>query len=70
MVERLIREVRRRERVIGIFPNMDSAFRLLGAYLMERDEDWISGRKYFDMTDYWEFCKPETIIKDKAADDN
>ena len=37
MVERLIREVRRRERVIGIFPNMQSAFRLLGAYLMERD---------------------------------
>ena len=68
MVERLIREVRRRERVIGIFPNMPSAFRLLGAYLMERDEDWISGRKYLDMMDYWEFRKPETNIHDKAAD--
>ena len=68
MVERLIREVRRWERVIGIFPNMQSAFRLLGAYLMERDEDWISGRKYFDMADYWEFQKTEGTTQDKAAD--
>ena len=68
MVERLIREVRRRERVIGIFPNMDSAFRLLGAYLMERDEDWISGRKYFDMAEYWEWQKPKDTTQDKAAD--
>ena len=68
MVERLIREVRRRERVIGIFPNMDSAFRLLGAYLMERDEDWISGKKYFDMAEYWEFRKPETTLENQAAD--
>ena len=57
MVERLIREVRRRERVTGIFPHMQSAFRLLADYLMERDEDWIGGRKYFDMTDYWESQK-------------
>lgn len=67
MVERLIREIRRREKVIGIFPNMDSALRLLGAYLMERDEDWISGKKYFDMTDYWEFQDLETKTQDEAA---
>ena len=68
MLERLIREVRRRERVIGIFPNMDSAFRLLGAHLMERDEDWISGRKYFDMADYWAFQKTKGKTQGKAAD--
>lgn len=67
MVERLIREIRRREKVIGIFPNMKSALRLLGAYLMERDEDWISGRKYFDMGDYWEFQTPETKREDHQA---
>ena len=38
-LERLNREVRRRERVIGIFPNIDSAMRLLGALLMEQDEE-------------------------------
>jgi len=39
-VERLNEEIRRRERVIRIFPNDDSAIRLLGAVLIERDEDW------------------------------
>ena len=39
-IERLNREVRRREKVIGIFPSQESAFRLLGALLMEIDERW------------------------------
>lgn len=42
-LERLNREVRRRERVIGIFPHTDSALRLLGAMLMEQDEEWSTG---------------------------
>jgi putative transposase len=52
-VERLNEEVRRRERVIRIFPNIDSAFRLLGAVLMEQDEQWMTGYRYFDMNEYW-----------------
>ena len=51
-VERLIEEIRRRERVIRIFPNRESVFRLLGALLMEIDEKWTSGRKYLEMTEY------------------
>ena len=42
-------EVRRRERVIRIFPNEASVIRLLGPLLMEQDERWSSGRKYLDM---------------------
>lgn len=38
-LERLNQEVRRRERVIRIFPNDQSAFRLIGAVLMDYDED-------------------------------
>jgi len=44
MVERLNREIRRREKVIGIFPNRDSVMRLLGAVLMEADEHWSTGQ--------------------------
>src|SRR5690606_18207801 len=58
-LERLNREVRRRERVVGIFPNVESAMRLLGALLMEQDEEWSSGRCYFRMESYWEWKSPE-----------
>jgi len=51
--ERLNEEIRRRERVIRIFPNVESAERLIGALLMEQDEVWSTGRRYFDMTEYW-----------------
>ncbi|AHD03997.1 transposase [Paenibacillus larvae subsp. larvae DSM 25430] len=56
-VERLNEEVRRRERVIRIFPNRESVIRLIGALLMEQDEKWAAGKKYLDMTEYMEWRK-------------
>ena len=53
-LERLNEEIRR-ERVIRIFPNRESAIRLIGALLMEIDEKWASGRKYLDMAEYLEW---------------
>jgi putative transposase len=40
-LERLNQEVRRRERVIRIFPNTQSAFRLIGAVLMDLAEEQV-----------------------------
>jgi transposase-like protein len=54
-VERLNEEIRRRERVIRIFPNRESAIRLLGALLMEQDEQWSTGWRYLDMAAYWQW---------------
>ena len=54
-VERLNEEVRRRERVIRIFPNRESVVRLIGALLMELDEKWASGKKYLHMAEYLEW---------------
>lgn len=52
-LERLNEEIRRRERAIRIFPNAKSAERLIGAVLMEIDEAWTTGHRYFDMEEYW-----------------
>jgi transposase-like protein len=45
-LERLNREIRRRTRLVGVFPNRASVFRLVGTLLMEIDEDWRGGRRY------------------------
>jgi putative transposase len=44
--ERINRELKRRTRVVGIFPNAASLERLATAVLMEIDEDWQSGMRY------------------------
>jgi len=36
-IERLNQEIRRRERVIRIFPHRESSLRLIGAFLLEYD---------------------------------
>jgi putative transposase len=54
-MERLNEEIRRRERVIRIFPNEASALRLIGALLAEQHEVWSTGKRYFDMTEYFEW---------------
>ena len=46
MLERLNREIRRRTRVVGIFPNPESYVRLMTAYLIEYAEDWAVSRTY------------------------
>ena len=54
MLERLNEEIRRRERVIRIFPNDDSALRLIGALLAEQNELWQE-RRYLDMDEFAEW---------------
>jgi transposase-like protein len=59
-MERLNEEIRRRERVIRIFPNEASALRLIGALLAEQHEVWSTGKRYFDMTEYFEWKTTHT----------
>jgi transposase-like protein len=53
MLERLIQEIRRREKVIRIFPNKTSAWRLVGALLAEKHEEWSTGRRYLKMEEFY-----------------
>lgn len=54
IIERENREIRKREKVIGIFPNTESAIRLLGAVLMDDHDDWSTRHRLFDMNEYYE----------------
>jgi transposase-like protein len=50
-LERLNREIRRRERVVGVFPDRASVYRLIGTQLVNVDEDWRFGRRYMAKKD-------------------
>jgi putative transposase len=51
-LERLNKEIKRRTKVVGIFPTRASALRLVGMILAEQDDEWQDGRRYF---------RPETM---------
>ena len=48
-LERVNKEIRRRIRVVGIFPNEDSVLRLTSAVLAEIHEEWLTGRQYLNL---------------------
>ncbi len=49
MLERVNQEIKRRTRVVRIFPNEKSCLRLVRALLVELHEEWIGERRYLDM---------------------
>jgi putative transposase len=49
-LERLNQEIRRRTRVVGVFPNEASCLRLVSALAMEVSDEWEVGRAYLTLT--------------------
>lgn len=49
-LERLNQEIRRRTRVVGIFPNEAACLRLVSAILMEISDEWEAGKAYLTFT--------------------
>ncbi len=48
-LERLNQEIKRRTRVVRIFPNRRACLRLVSALAVEQSEEWLTGRRYLDM---------------------
>ena len=69
MLERFNEELRRRERVIRIFPNVAAAWRLIGALSCEQHEVWSTGRRYLNMDEFfaWKAALREPETARRAA---
>ena len=66
-IERVNREVKRRTRVAVLFPNKESALRLVTGVLMEIHEEWITGKQYLDMTEFKEGDNADILTLNKLA---
>ena len=55
VLERMNEEIRRRSRVVGVFPSVESYVRLITCYLMEYAEDWSISRNYIKRSRIEEF---------------
>ena len=58
-LERLNQEIKRRTRVVRIFPNRESCSRLVSALAVEQSEEWLTGRRYLDMEELREHRRSE-----------
>lgn len=54
LLERENQELRKREKVIKVFPNAESAIRLMGAVLMDDHDDWSAKSRVFSMKEYFQ----------------
>ena len=70
-LERLNKEVKRRADVVGIFPNEESITRLIGAVLMEANDEWQLQQRYMQIEGMAELTAPlaeePPLLTPKAA---
>ena len=62
ILERLIREIRRRTNVVGVFPDDPSVVRLLGTQVIEIAEDWELERRFFSLESMQRLTHPEQVL--------
>ena len=65
-LERFNQELKRRTRMMRIFPNADACLQLVSALSMEQSDEWLSGRRYLDMS----LLEPHTAAEDASPEDD
>src|SRR3712207_2533205 len=58
-LERFNQELKRRTRVVRIFPNREACLRLVTALAVEQSEEWLTSRRYLDMEELRELRRSE-----------
>ena len=66
-LERLNKEIKRRTRVVGIFPNDASIERLVGAMMMEQNDEWAIARRYMTLETMSGVCDDQAVDAVKLA---
>lgn len=63
-LERLNEELKRRTRVVRIFPNRQACLRLSTALCAEQSDDWVTGKRYLDMRELrqWQYERAGTAV--------
>src|SRR5580700_5427357 len=64
-LERLNKEVKRRADVVGIFPNEPSIVRLIGAVLLEQNDEWQLQHRYMQVEAMAELLAPASEAETK-----
>lgn len=59
-LERLNAEVKRRTNVVGIFPNERAIIRLVGAMMIEQNDEWSLQRRYMQLEGLQSLCENQS----------
>jgi transposase-like protein len=69
MLERLMRTIKARTRVVGIFPDEGSLERLVGAILIEENEEWMEARRYISEGSMAKLARPAALLPPRGEQD-